>query len=144
MAAGITATRRLTNVERRLVRCVQAGTELDLTDAGPGKGEDEKGWEADRTVRAVVIRDIIRGRLASDPDPLGLRLRGAKIEGTLDLRQVAGELPLNPESCFLPSGANLASARLSSVILRSCRIERGVSLISAHTAGTLGASGTTG
>jgi hypothetical protein len=28
-----------------------------------------------------VIRDILRGRLAADPDPHGLRLRGVRITG---------------------------------------------------------------
>jgi hypothetical protein len=39
------ATRLLAEVEERLVRCVQAGEELDLTAEGPGTDEDEtKAW----------------------------------------------------------------------------------------------------
>lgn len=31
----------------------------------------------DRTIPAGIIRDVVRGKLAPDPDPRGLRLRGA-------------------------------------------------------------------
>ena len=58
------------------------GKELDL--AAKGDVVDQASmwsWGGSRTcrapvIRAIVIRAILRGRLAADPDPQGLRLRG--------------------------------------------------------------------
>lgn len=44
-----------------------------------------RSWDTSRTIRTQVIRDIIRGGLATNPDPHGLRLRGARISGRVDL-----------------------------------------------------------
>jgi hypothetical protein len=64
---------------------------LDLTDGQHDAPEEQMGaWGADRTVRASVIRDILRGKLAVDSDPRGVNLRGAKVDGHLDLRYVTG------------------------------------------------------
>ena len=35
-----------------------------------------RSWGKSRTILAAVIRDVLRGWLAADPDPHGLRLRG--------------------------------------------------------------------
>ena len=77
----------LTLVEQSLVECVGRGEWLDL--AAGDEAVDEaamRSWGDSRTCRASVIRDILRGRLAAHPDPHGLRLRGAKITGLLDLK----------------------------------------------------------
>src|SRR5690348_16618056 len=68
-------------VEQSLVENVGCGEWLDLA----GDESAMKSWGDSRTCRASVIRDILRGRLAPDPDPHGLRLRGARISGRLDL-----------------------------------------------------------
>src|SRR5580704_5021925 len=68
----------LAPVEQSLVCHVRLGERLDL--AAGGEATDEaamRSWGDGRTCRAVVIRDILCGRLALDPDPHGLRLRGA-------------------------------------------------------------------
>jgi len=65
----------LASVEQSLVECVCRGEWLDL--AAHDEVVDEtamRSWCADRTCRAAVIRDILLGRLAPDPDPHGLRL----------------------------------------------------------------------
>jgi len=51
-----------------------------------------------------VIRDILRRRLAPDPDPHGLRLRGAKITGRLDLENVATDVNFELNDCLLEEG----------------------------------------
>ena len=66
-----------------------------------------RSWGESRTCRATVIRDILRGRLAADPDPHGLRLRGARITGRLDLENLATDVSLELHDC-LPEGGLLA------------------------------------
>ena len=43
-----------------------------------------RSWDDSRTVRAWVLRNILRGRLAPDPDPDSMRLRGPRIAGRVD------------------------------------------------------------
>jgi hypothetical protein len=66
----------LTPLEQSLLNHVCRGEWLNL--AADHEVVDEaamRSWGEDRTCRATVIRDILRGRFASDPDPHGLRLR---------------------------------------------------------------------
>jgi len=62
---------------------VLAGDELDLAGTKhAGKAVPPKvlrAWGHGHEIRAEVIRLILLGHLASDPDPRGLRLRGARI-----------------------------------------------------------------
>jgi hypothetical protein len=69
-------------VEELLVEHVGCGEWLDL--AADDEAVDEAAmlsWGESRACRASVIRDILRGRLAADIDPHGVRLRGARIVG---------------------------------------------------------------
>ena len=114
----------LTPVERSLVEHVCAGEGLDLT--ANDEVIDEAGmrsWGDSRTCRASVIRDILCGRLAADPDPHGLRLRGSRIAGRLDLENLATDLHLELTDCFLEEGVLARDARLASIALDGCHIE---------------------
>ena len=117
----------LTNVEQALVDQVKAGEVLDLAGAALADQQvDEKTmqpWGPERTIRAAVIRDILRGRLAPDPDPHGLRLRGARIEGTLDLDHLTSTVPINLTSCLLGQGMVARDATLPTVTLQECWLE---------------------
>ena len=70
----------LTSVEQLLVEHVCRGEWLDLIPDIPKEQVINESvmqsWGDDRTCRATVIRDILRGRLAPESDPHGLRLRG--------------------------------------------------------------------
>jgi hypothetical protein len=90
----------LTPTEQALVKHVEQGELLDLT------GDSQ-------TVRASVIRDITRGRLAPDPYPHGLRLRGARIDGRLDLANVTSPLPFELSDCQLDEGLDARNAQLT-------------------------------
>jgi hypothetical protein len=70
-----------------------------------------------------VIRDILRGRLAADPDPHGLRLRGARIAGRLDLENLTTDVNLELKDCYLEEGVLARNAHLTSVLLPGCQIE---------------------
>jgi hypothetical protein len=82
-----------------------------------------QSWGKSRTCRASVIRDILRGRLAAEPDPHGLRLRGAKITGRLDLENLVTDVNLELGDCFLEEGIIAQDARLASLVLTRCRLQ---------------------
>jgi hypothetical protein len=112
-------------VKQRLVEHVRSGDWLDLTLSG-GELFDEaamRSWDDSRTCPAAVIRDILLGRLVADPDPHGLRLRGARISGRLDLEDLATDVNLELRDCFLEEGVLARGARLAAVALTRCRIE---------------------
>ncbi len=98
----------LSEGEQRLVTAVEEGTVLDLSEA------------ADQAIRAEVLRDVLRGVLATDPDPRGVRLTGATITGALDLTGLRGELPLTLVACAMAEPVVLAHARLGPVRLDGC------------------------
>ena len=115
----------LTPVEKSLVEHVYRGEWLDLTASGEVADEAAmRSWGDDRTCRAAVIRDILRGRLAPDPDPHGLRLRGARISGQLDLESLSTDVNLELRDCLLEDGVLARDARLAWVGLAGCRAEK--------------------
>ncbi len=114
----------LTSVEQSLVEHVGRGEWLDL--AAGDEAVDEaamRSWGQSRTCRAAVIRDILRGRLVADPDPHGLRLRGARITGRLDLENLTTDVNLELRDCLLEEGVLARGARLAFVGLAGCRLE---------------------
>jgi hypothetical protein len=114
----------LTSVEQSLVEYVGRGEWLDL--AADDAAVDEaamRSWGDSRTCRASVIRDILRGRLAADRDPHGLRLRGAKITGRLDLANLVTDISLQLRDCLLEEGVLARDARLATFSLDGCQLE---------------------
>ena len=113
----------LTAVEQSLVTAVSRGERLDLASSKIDVRDDEMQPQGDSpSCRAYVIRDILRGRLAPDPDPRGLRLEGARITGRLDLENVTTDVNLELTNCLLEEGIFAGDARLASVVLAGCRI----------------------
>jgi hypothetical protein len=114
----------LTSVEQSLVEHVGRGERLDL--AANDAAVDEaamRSWGDSRSCRATVIRDILRGRLAADPDPHGLRLRGARITGRLDLENLITNVNLELVDCLLEEGVLARDAHLAGLTLSRCQIE---------------------
>ncbi|TWP52047.1 hypothetical protein FKR81_10695 [Lentzea tibetensis] len=115
----------LTALEQSLVDHVERGTPLDLLGdrSGPPGEAAMRSWGDDRTIRSWVIRDILLGRLAADPDPHGIDLHGCRITGRLDLMHVRTEVAVRFTHCLLPEGVDVRYARLGPVGLTHCRIE---------------------
>jgi hypothetical protein len=110
-------------LEQSLVGHVARGEWLDLTAHDEAVDEATmRSWGESRTISATVIRDILRGRLAADPDPHGLRLRGARITGRLDLENLATDVNLELRDCLLEEGVLARGARLAFVGLTGCQI----------------------
>src|SRR5215218_3131417 len=64
MVTETAAGKPLTDLERRLVDYATRGELLDLAGREPVDEAAMRSWDSTRTVRAVVLRDILRGRLA--------------------------------------------------------------------------------
>jgi hypothetical protein len=114
----------LTSVEQSLVEHVARGEWLDL--AAHDEPVDEavmRSWGESRIISATVIRDILRGRLTASPDPHGLRLRGARITGRLDLANLTTDVSLQLRDCLLEEGVLAQGARLAFVALNGCQLE---------------------
>ncbi len=113
----------LTPVEQSLVEHVGRGEWLDLTARGEAINLPAmRSWDDSRNCRSTVIRDILRGQLVADPDPRGLRLRGARIFGLLDLEGVTTNVRLQLNDCLIEEGIFAPDAQLVCLDLTGCRI----------------------
>ncbi|WP_432902018.1 hypothetical protein ACQP1S_00635 [Micromonospora matsumotoense] len=65
------------------------------------------------------MRDILIGRNGT-VDPRGVRIRGARISGRLNLDNMKTEAWLSLDSCFLPEGISAENADLLGLQLREC------------------------
>lgn len=95
----------LSPVEQALVAAVGSGELLNLTGRSV------------REIRAEVVRDVLLGRIASEPDPRGLRLRGAVVVGRLDLDGMRTAVRLRMRGCTFTGGLWLRGASLPLVDL---------------------------
>jgi hypothetical protein len=106
----------LTEPERRLWDAYPTGALVSLGDDLP------EGWaHPDRTVRAKVVSMLLLG--AREPRPghvPAVRLRGARITGTLDVSggEVASELRL--ERCVLDERPDFSNARVRQTRFAAC------------------------
>lgn len=116
-------TDALRPVEQALVEHVERGELLDLAGDSPVDVDAMRGWDESRTIRAWVIRDIVIGRLAPDADPLGIRLRGARIAGHLNLGNVRTTVWLELYRCLIGEGMSARDAHLAGLALSGCHLE---------------------
>ena len=112
----------LTEFEQCLVDHVVEGTILDLAPESAGDTIDEnvmRSWGREHEVRAEVVRNILRGQYLPEvgPDPHGLRVRGARIVGHLDLDGVTTPISLTLVSCHIPDGLSGIQCNISSLDL---------------------------
>ena len=137
------------HLEKRLVDAALSGDWVELSSGLPKMGQ------VGVSVDAALLRALMLGVLPLAPDERhglrtqGIRLRGAILEGVLDLRDCAGNEggPLPPlllEKCIIagdPTDANLAAidarhACLSRLVLSGSRVGR-IELTGASLAGDL-------
>ncbi len=96
--------------ERALVDAVTSGCVVEC-----GKLSSEQLGRTDNpryTVRAELLRELVLGRSGAPLDPLGVRVHGARITGTLDLTHVPAAVGLELRGCFFENVVLLVSARL--------------------------------
>ncbi|MDX8143070.1 hypothetical protein SK854_13165 [Lentzea sp. BCCO 10_0061] len=110
-------------MERALIEHVERGEILDLARDQPVDEIAMRAWDESRTIRSWVVRDIVRGRLAADPDPHGLRLRGARVAGRVDLENITSTVAIELDNCLLEEGLNARDTHIPALVLSVCRLE---------------------
>jgi hypothetical protein len=123
MAGEVVDRASLSEVEGLLVDHVTRGERLDLAGEEAVDEAAMRSWGTSRTVRASILRDILRGRLAPDADPHGLRLRGARIVGRLDLESLTTSVFVELFDCLLEEGLVARGARLPFLSVEGCLLE---------------------
>ncbi|MGV9295472.1 hypothetical protein [Amycolatopsis sp. NPDC003676] len=113
----------LTPLERELIKHVERGESLDLGEHHPADETAMRAWGETRTIRAWVVRDVLRGRLAPDPDPHGLQVRGVRIAGRVDLDNITTTVSLTLNNCLLDEGMTADSSHLANLALSRCWLE---------------------
>ncbi|HEY2638613.1 MAG TPA: hypothetical protein VGI66_01830 [Streptosporangiaceae bacterium] len=89
----------LTPLEEEMVACAAAGELVD-GGGGPFNLAQMQAWGQERTVRAAVLRHLLIGK-DWPTDARGVRLRGIRISGPLDLEAAVLHCSLHLDSCFL-------------------------------------------
>lgn len=123
MAAATEESRSPKPLAQVLVEHVERGEMLDLAGDQAVDEDSMRLWDDSRTIPASVIRDIVRGRLAPDPDPHGLQVRGARISGRLDLANITSTVVVKLVDCLFEEGLTVWEANLPGLFLTGCRIE---------------------
>jgi hypothetical protein len=105
-----------------LLRAAAAGDLLDLGEGQAGRAEMQ-AWGPERTVRAAVIRHLLVGR-EWPVHPKGVRLRGARVSGVLDLEGTAVPSALRLADCLLDTSApvTLDHANVRLIALTGCSL----------------------
>ena len=105
------------------MRARAATGELLDCGAGPFDLPAMQAWGEERTVRAAVLRDLLVGG-QWPVHAKGVRLRGMKISGLLDLEGATLRCPLSLDSCYLDADdpACLDHATASRVALTGCQL----------------------
>jgi hypothetical protein len=116
------AAEPLSVLEQDLVDHIVRGDRLDCAGDGPVDLQAMRSWDDSYVIRAWVLRDILRGCLGDHLDPHGLRLRGARIAGRLDLENITTGIALELIDCFLDEGLDATDANLAYLGLDGCWI----------------------
>src|SRR6266516_1199351 len=112
----------LTPLEEELVACAKAGELLDRGE-GPFSLPEVHAWGKERTVRAQVLRHLlVAGQWPVDAK--GVRLRGIRVSGQLDLEAAPLRCPLLLDCCYLDADepACLDFATASRIGLTRCQL----------------------
>lgn len=118
---------KLTDIEQRLVDAFEDGHPLVLGPNIPFTSEEAAAWEPERHIRAALIRDLLRGKHTTKPDPNGIQLYGAHITGgQLNLNNIDTTSPLTLAACYLPRGITAEGAELRTLELANCLITNSV------------------
>ncbi|MDW5597342.1 hypothetical protein VSS74_23545 [Conexibacter stalactiti] len=115
------------DLERRLREAALAGTVVDLRSRDPRQDDPIRGaeWGEQRTISAELLGTLAR---TADVDGRPLRkiwLRGARVEGALDLEGARISCPIILQSCHFAAPLMLDAAEIVSLDLAGSRIESG-------------------
>jgi hypothetical protein len=100
----------LTSRERELVDAAASGDVLECSQLPIEQLSATD--DPEHTIRAELLRELLLKRCNKPPDPRGVRLRGARITGTLDLTQVEAAVGLQLWGCNFDHRLLLKGAHL--------------------------------
>jgi len=102
----------LTEAEKLLLQCAESG---DIVDLSPGEEIDTAKygeWEHERTIRSEIITFLLTDKKVRDfISYKGIKIRGAKIEGKLNLSYADIPFPIVFNNCAFPDGIDLTGAK---------------------------------
>lgn len=122
---AITDVFEATETEQHLTAAAQKGEVADFRTEDAVRDDPAGGadWGPERTIRA---ESIIRLCMEADPyKPVhakGIRIKGAKITGVLDLEAVALSYPLELSSCWFEKQVDLTDAQVKTLRLSGSRV----------------------
>lgn len=87
----------LTSRERQLVDAAASGDGLECSQLPIEQLSATD--DPEHTIRAELLRELLLNRCDKPPDPRGVRLRGARITGTLDLSHVEAVVGMELRNC---------------------------------------------
>ncbi|MGZ9929938.1 membrane-associated oxidoreductase [Streptomyces sp. NC-S4] len=108
----------LTPAERRVWEAFPRGDGVDFRHTPEDSSVDGADWGPDRTLRAEVLRAILLGAgpVVQGRIP-GLKVKGAKIVGKLDLRYAVIDHPIRLRDCWFERKPLIYGAQLRALVL---------------------------
>jgi hypothetical protein len=100
----------LSSREQELVEVVTVGNVLECSQLP--REQLAATEDPQHIIRAEVLRDVLLERYSKPLDPRGIRLRGARIIGTLDLIHIQTGIGIELRNCFIDQTMLLAEAHL--------------------------------
>jgi hypothetical protein len=115
----------LSSIELKLLAGSVSGT---LTDLRTGNAEADdpaagNGWGADRQIRAELLVELLTGRRRSDSrSPFSIKLRAARITGSLNLEASTLTCPLLLQDCHIDEPVTLDEATAPAIRMPGCHL----------------------
>ncbi|MFE7184491.1 membrane-associated oxidoreductase [Streptomyces erythrochromogenes] len=108
----------LTPAERRVWEAFPRGDGVDFREHPEDSSVDGAGWGPDRTLRAEVLRALLLDAApAAEGRVAGLKIKGARIVGKLDLRYAVIDHPIRMRDCWFERKPLLYGAQLKALVL---------------------------
>ncbi|MET9322208.1 membrane-associated oxidoreductase [Streptomyces sp. NPDC003038] len=107
----------LTPAERRVWDAFPHGHGVDFRESRDEDPADGASWGPERTIRADVLRALLVNSPSVPGQVAGLKIKGAKIIGRLDLKYAAIEAPMRMRACWFEHKPGLYGARLRALVL---------------------------
>lgn len=108
----------LTPAERRVWEAFPRGDGVDFHVTPEESSVDGADWGAERTLRAEVLRAVLLGACPTVEGRVpGLKVKGAKIVGKLDLRYAVIDHPMRLRDCWFERKPLMYGAQLRALVL---------------------------
>jgi hypothetical protein len=123
--ARLMTVEELAEHEHDIVSAIEAGELVDLRVGEPRDDDPARGavWGAARTVPARLLVELLTAALPPDSGrPRPVRVRGARITGSLDLEACTLTCPLLLQDCHLEEVVNLDEAAALMIRLPGCHL----------------------